>query len=164
MLWQKIFTMIPFKSIMSKSSTSNDCLINNYDYNNRQQEKQQNFGYHYGRITDDFVALGDISVDKDIDKLRDIIRSLNLTLGRCLDATLQIGEGMRHRTKIHMNILDGLDSCDGIRGEVITQRALLGGITSLKKACDSSDGSALEFSRGRLVSIPIEINNHLSAC
>ena len=88
MLWQKIFTMVPFKSIMSKSSTSNDCLINNYDYNNRQQEKQQNFGYHYGRITDDFVALGDISVDKDIDKLRDIIRSLNLTLGRCLDATL----------------------------------------------------------------------------
>ena len=52
-----------------------------------------------------------------------------------------------------MNILDGLDSCDGIRGEVI----MLGGTATLKKAYDVSDVSALEFSRGRSLSLPIKI-------
>jgi len=88
-----------------------------------------------------------MSVDKDINKLSDILHSLNDTLGRCLAATLQIGEGVRHRTKLHMDILGALDSCEGIRGEIITHRALLVGVTSLEKGYNTSDASAMEFSR-----------------
>jgi len=122
----------------------------NWDHHHhrRQQKQQQQRGYHYGGISDNLVVLGDMSVDKDINKLSDILHSLNDTLGRCLAATLQIGEGVRHRTKLHMDSLGALDSCEGVRGEIITHRALLVGVTSLEKGYNTSDASAMEFSRG----------------
>jgi len=138
----------PKKQYSDGPTTRNEGFTNNWDHHHQHHQKQQRRGYHYGSISDDLVVLGDISVDKDINKLRDIIRSLNDTLGRCLAATQQIGAGVRHRTKLHMNILGGLDSCEGIRGEIITQRALLLGVTSLEKGYNISDISAMELSRG----------------
>lgn len=78
------------------------------------------------------VVLGDLSVDKDIDKLHDIIRSVDSTLGRCLAACLAIGEAHRQEYSLHLRILWGLDSWEGMRGEFITQRALLHGVTALE--------------------------------
>ena len=132
-----------------KRVDTKDDFTNNADRHHcqQQEQQQQRHRYYYGGSDDD---LGDMSVDTDIDRLRDILSSLNKTLGMCLAATIQISEGVSQRIKLHMSILRGLDSCEGIRGVIITQRSLLEGVTSLEKGYHIYDTNAMEFSRGRI--------------
>jgi hypothetical protein len=92
------------------------------------------------------ALLGDITVDKDIKKLRSIIRSVDNSVGKCLDAIVKISEAVHERTLLHLSILKGLDSWGGLKGELIGQRALFMGVDSLQKAFDIGNKNGMTFS------------------
>ena len=101
-------------------------------------------GYHYGsaELTDHDGAdalLGDLSVDADIDRLREVIGSVDSILGQCLSTSVRIGKTRRKENKLHLDVLRGIDSWEGHRGALVSQRALLSGVSVLEGGNDVSD-------------------------
>lgn len=92
------------------------------------------------------TLLGEMSVDNDIDKLREIIGSVDNTLGRCLSASVGIGKMRRKRDALHLDIVRGLDSWEGARGKFIAQRALLNGVMALEQSDEITEESDLALS------------------
>ncbi|KAL7536321.1 hypothetical protein ACHAXR_007082 [Thalassiosira sp. AJA248-18] len=78
------------------------------------------------------AVLGSIRVDSDIDKLRDIIRSINRTLGQLYQSSLSIQLAHGARNAIQLDLLRAVDSWGDSGGEVISQRALVGGVAELE--------------------------------
>lgn len=99
--------------------------------------------FHGEEIDESATVLGEISVDNDIDRLREIIGSVDNTLGRCLAASTLIKDKQRKRDAFHRQIVRGLDRWEGLRGEIVSQRALLNGITALEKGIETSEKSLL---------------------
>ena len=104
--------------------------------------------YNYGSRIDEPAApddsaalLGDISVDRDIDKLREVIGSVDGLLNRCVTAGSRIGKTKRKENDLHMSILRGMDSWEGVRGELVSQRALLDGVSTLETGIGVSEDS-----------------------
>ena len=95
-----------------------------YDYGSRADE--------VASPDDSAAVLGDLSVDRDIDKLREVIGSVDNLLSRCLSAGARIGRAKRKGNDLHMSILRGMDSWEGVRGELVSQRALLDGVSTLE--------------------------------
>lgn len=98
--------------------------------------------------------LEDFSVDDDIDKLREVIGSVDNTLSRCLAASGGIGGARRKRDGLHLDIVRGLDSWEGLRGKFIAQRALLKGVSGLEQSRDVSEESDLELIEGENMVAP----------
>ena len=104
--------------------------------------------YNYGLRIDEPAApddsaalLGDISVDRDIDKLREVIGSVDGLLNRCVTAGSRIAKTKRKENDLHMSILRGMDSWEGVRGELVSQRALLDGVSTLEIGIGVSEDS-----------------------
>lgn len=95
--------------------------------------------------------LGEFSVDNNIDKLREVIGSVENTLSRCLSAIAGIGGARRVRLSLHLEIVKGFDSWQGMRGQFITQRALLRGVEGLDQSKDVSEESDLDIIDGTCV-------------
>ena len=115
---------------------------------NKLSQNGEGARYDYGsRIDgptapDDSAALlGDISVDRDIDKLREVIGSVDSLLNRCVTAGSRIGKAKRKENDLHMSILRGMDSWEGVRGELVSQRALLDGVSTLETGNGISENS-----------------------
>lgn len=86
--------------------------------------------------------LGDIAVDENIDKLREVIGSVDNTLTRCLASIGSIGKVRRERHTLHVNVVRGLDSWAGMRGKFVSQRSLMkgfAGIDQSKEVFEESD-------------------------
>ena len=94
------------------------------------------------------AILGDMSVDGDIDRLREIIGSVDDLLGRCLAAGSLIGEKRRKRAAIATSVIRNLDSWEGARGEIVSQRALLGSVTMLDRGDEASERSHAILNQG----------------
>jgi hypothetical protein len=118
--------------------------------------------FHYGspniqsRFTleceDDHGAafLGDVAVDENIDKLREVIGSVDNTLSRCLASIGAIGKGQREKQTLHLNVVGGLDSWVGMRGKFISQRSLLRGIEGIEQSKEISEEGDLALIDGKL--------------
>jgi hypothetical protein len=87
--------------------------------------------------------LGDISVDEHIDKLREVIGSVDNTLSRCLASGGGIGRARRERNALHLDIVQGFDSWKGLRGKFIGQRALLKGLSGIEQSNEVYEESDL---------------------
>ncbi|CAB9513367.1 expressed unknown protein [Seminavis robusta] len=87
--------------------------------------------------------LGDISVDEHIDKLREVIGSVDNTLSRCLASGGAIGRARRERLTLHLDIVQGFDSWKGLRGKFIQQRALLKGVSGIEQSSEVYEESDL---------------------
>lgn len=102
--------------------------------------------YHYGpgaietlvELDNDERArkafLGDIAVDDNIDKLREVIGSVDNTLSRCLTSIGGIGKAQRERQSLHLDVVRGLDSWTGMRGKFVSQRPLLKGVAGIEQS------------------------------
>ena len=75
-------------------------------------------------------TLGDVSLDSDIDRLRDIIYGLRNDLGKCLTSLVAFDDATRRRAALHLRMLTILDNWEGMRGQIISQKALLNGASS----------------------------------
>lgn len=112
--------------------------------------------FHYGSMTevdllsfesndDDTrsVVLGNMLVDDNIDKLREVIGSVENTLSRCLGSSGSVGTARRERLKTQIDVIRGLDSWDGMRGQFVSQRALLRGIGGMSQSREIYEESDL---------------------
>ncbi|KAL9181413.1 hypothetical protein ACHAXT_010218 [Thalassiosira profunda] len=78
------------------------------------------------------AVLGTIRVENDIDKLRDIIRSINRTLGKMCQCSVLVQSAQDDRNAIQLGLLRDIDTWGDSRGEVISQRALVKGVAELQ--------------------------------
>jgi hypothetical protein len=116
-------------------------------------EKETRFRYgtpptQEGLIIDSFVDekrvfLGEMAVDENIDKLREVIGSVDNTLSRCLASSGCIERARRERQSLHLDILRGLDSWEGLRGKFVSQRALLKGVSGIEQSREVFEESDL---------------------
>lgn len=89
------------------------------------------------------VFLGDISVDEHIDKLREVIGSVDNTLSRCLASSGGIGRARRDKLALHLDIVQGFDSWKGLKGKFIGQRPLLKGVSGIEQSNEVYEESDL---------------------
>lgn len=80
------------------------------------------------------ALLGDIAVDENIDKLREVIGSVDHTLSRCLASSGAIGSAHSQRMALHLDIVRGLDLYEGLKGKFVSQRALLKGVSGIDQS------------------------------
>lgn len=96
------------------------------------------------------VFLGDIAVDENIDKLREVIGSVDNTLCRCLASSGGTGKAHKERLNLHLNVVRGLDSWEGMRGKFICQRSLLKGVAGVEQSKEIYEESDLALIDGTL--------------
>ncbi len=107
-------------------------------------------GDHYGMYNNN-TSLGDIDVEKDTVRLRDLLRKVDKSFSLCCKAMSAIGENRHGRAQLQMNILRSIDNWEGMRGKILAQRSLLNGVNSLEKANRRSDDCYVAFSEGKLL-------------
>jgi hypothetical protein len=95
------------------------------------------------------VYLGEMAIDENIDKLREIIGSVDNTLSRCMASSCGIERSRRERFMINLDILRGLDSWEGLRGKFISQRALLKGVSNMEQSREVFEESDLTLIDGK---------------
>jgi hypothetical protein len=78
--------------------------------------------------------LSDMAVDQNIDKLREVIGSVDNTLSRCLASSGAIGKAHKDRQLLHLEIVRGLDSFAGMRGKFVSQRSLMKGVAGIEQS------------------------------
>ena len=87
-------------------------------------------------------------MDENIDKLREVIGSVDNTLSRCLASSGGIGRARRELLALHLQIIRGFDSFEGLRGQFVSQRALLKGVSGVEQSRDVFEESDLAFIDG----------------
>jgi len=102
--------------------------------------------FHYGSATlpenflfqddESAVLLGTLSIDDNIDKLREVIGSVDNTLRRCLASGGGIGKVRKDRNIVQLDVVKGFDGWEGMRGQFISQRSLLKGVNGLEQSKD----------------------------
>eukprot|EP00546_Thalassionema_frauenfeldii_P000257 CAMPEP_0178931358 /NCGR_PEP_ID=MMETSP0786-20121207/21870_1 /TAXON_ID=186022 /ORGANISM="Thalassionema frauenfeldii, Strain CCMP 1798" /LENGTH=1100 /DNA_ID=CAMNT_0020608235 /DNA_START=318 /DNA_END=3620 /DNA_ORIENTATION=+ len=125
-------------------------IVNRPDGGFHIQEERFHYGVDGDRVNIsqpceiESAFLGDFQVDDNIDKLREVIGSVDSTLSRCLSASGGIGSARRERLGLHLELVQGFDSWEGLRGRFISQRALLKGVTGLEQSKEISEESDLD--------------------
>lgn len=119
--------------------------------------------FHYGNTTslhdsfllgsaideDSTVLLGTLSIDDNIDKLREVIGSVDNTLSRCLASGGGTGKVRRDRHAVQLDVVKGFDGWEGMRGQFISQRSLLKGVKGLEQAKEIFEEGDLVLIDGR---------------
>lgn len=106
-------------------------------------------GYVEGQLIDpDFddtfsVFLGEVNVDENIDKLREVIGSVDNTLSRCRMSSGSIGKAQKERLDMHLQIIRNLDSWGGMRGKFVSQRPLMKGLDGIEHSKEVYEESNL---------------------
>ena len=133
------------------------------DKNKGKSSERQENRFRYGSPTlqerllsedpDDAHAayLGEFAVDDNIDRLRDIIGSVDNTLSRCMASSGGIGKARRERLSLHLDVVRGLDSWEGLRGKFVSQRALLKGVSGIEQSRAVFDESDLALIDGMYI-------------
>lgn len=95
------------------------------------------------------ALLGDISVDENIDKLREVIGSVDHTLSRCLASSGAVGNAHQQIMTLHLDIVRGLDLYEGLKGRFVSQRALLKGVSGIEQSREVFEESGLALNDGK---------------
>lgn len=96
------------------------------------------------------TSLGDIDVERDTGRLRDLLRQVDKSFSLCCVAMSIIGENRHARAQLQMNILRSIDSWEGMRGKILAQRPLLNGVNSLENTSRQTDDCYVAFSEDML--------------
>lgn len=108
--------------------------------------------------------LGDIAVDENIGKLREVIGSVEHTLARCLASIGGVAKSQSERQSLHVEVVSGLDSWGGMRGKFVSQRSLLKGVSGIelcKELYAEGDTSMID---GKLAEVRGNFLDSVSAC
>mmetsp|Transcript_1311 Transcript_1311/g.1490 ORF Transcript_1311/g.1490 Transcript_1311/m.1490 type:complete len:1252 (-) Transcript_1311:570-4325(-) len=89
------------------------------------------------------VYIGEMVIDENIDKLREVIGSLDNTLSRCMASSCGIERSRGKTFSLHLEILRGLDSWEGLRGKFVSQKALLKGVIGMEQSREVFEESDL---------------------
>lgn len=102
------------------------------------------------------VYLGEMAIDENIDKLREVIGSVDNILSRCMASSCGIERSRRERFAISLDILRGLDSWEGLRGKFVSQRALLKGVSNMEQSREVFEESDLTLIDGKYESMQLQ--------
>ncbi len=94
------------------------------------------------------TTLGDMEVERDIDRLRELLRRVDKGFTSCCNSLVETNKHRRSRDLLHVSILRGIDNWNGMRGKILSQRALLNGVTGLESSSRGSDTSHASFKEG----------------
>jgi hypothetical protein len=125
--------LAPERKILSEGSdiSAPNCSENRFHYGNG---SSFNFNLDDDKYGNGFLC--DASVDVNIDKLREVIGSVDNTLSRCLASSGGIGKAQKERQAIHLDVVRGLDSFAGMRGKFVSQRSLMKGVAGIGQSKD----------------------------
>ena len=114
------------------------------------------------KIVDDTAdaALGPIKVDDDIEKIRDIVCSVDNTMGKLYRASATIRSAQHERNSILLELLRDVDSWGDIHGEAINQCDLVNGVAELEKHNSSIETSNKNLCRGKFFCVVASTKNH----
>ena len=87
-----------------------------------------------GILTSDAATLGPVKVDGDIDKLKNIIKSMDLILRRLHKSSISIELAQAARNELQLNLLKDIDSFGQSHVSVISQRSLVNGAAALDRS------------------------------
>lgn len=121
--------------------------------------RQDESRFHYGTLSQqqrllldnlaqDGSVFGMLSVDDNVDKLRQVIGSVNKTLSKCLTSIGKTGKAELDRQAKQMEIVRGLDSWSGMRGKFVSQRSLMEGFVNIEQCKDVKDEGILALVDG----------------
>ncbi|GKY96950.1 hypothetical protein MPSEU_000654000 [Mayamaea pseudoterrestris] len=96
-------------------------------------------------------VLSDMAVDDNIDKLREVIGSVDNTLSRCLASCGSIGKADRDRQYLHLDVVRSLDSFAGMRGKFVSQRSLMKGVAGIEQSGALYEEAYISMIDGRLL-------------
>lgn len=98
----------------------------------------------------DSMALGDVSVDRDIERLRDIIITVDKSLSRCLSSGLCVGAEGNDKIGNQINLLKAIGCGDNWCGRILNQKASLKGIEMLEMNRELSLSNTRSFISGKV--------------
>jgi hypothetical protein len=161
----------PERRILCAGSSTVSVELNGATAASSSSFKEQSSRFHYGSGQGDHfhssdhsevesAFLGDFSVD---DNIREVIGSVDNTLSRCLSASAGIGEAREERLSYHLELVQGFDSWEGLKGRFVSQRALLKGIAGLEQSKEIFEESDLEMIDGRFNQVNIVALNVVTA-
>jgi hypothetical protein len=93
--------------------------------------------------------LGEIDVERDIERLRELLRRVSRSFGSCCTSLAGINENLRTRELLHVSILRNIDCWEGLRGKILSQKALLHGVSSLENSRMIGCNSFSSFFEGK---------------
>lgn len=96
------------------------------------------------------ASLGEIDVERDIERLRDVLRRVDKCFSSCCSALVKINKNRKAREHIHMGILQDMDNWIEMRGKIITQRALLEGVEKLELSQQILEEDFYQFGEGMM--------------
>ena len=113
----------------------------------------QGLAQELGNNTEDSkpALLGDIAVDENIDKLREVIGSVDHTLSRCSASSVAVGSAHRQIMALHLDIVRDLDVYEGLKGRFVSQRALLKGVSGIEQSLEVFEESDMALNDGMFV-------------
>ena len=119
-------------------------------------ERTERFKYGSGHLDDSqhlpsdggTAFLADIAVDENIDKLREVIGSVDNTLNRCLASLAKIEESTFKRNVLQHEIVKGLDAWPEMRGKFVSQRSLMKGVAGIEQSTEICEEGVSNFSEG----------------
>lgn len=95
--------------------------------------------------------LADIAVEQNIDKLREVIGSVDNTLNRCHLSVARIRSAHKQRLQLHLGFLRGIDSWPEMRGRFVSQRSLMKGVAGIDHSREVYDESDEALINGKFV-------------
>jgi len=101
-------------------------------------------------VGDKLSIIGTMNVETDIDKVREVIKSVDHTLGKMHDASVNVQKAQIERNAFKTSLLRDIDSWCG-SGDVISQRALVAGVAEISTANGNSELSYKYLSNGECV-------------
>lgn len=121
------------------------------------KEKSKHKSYHdFGTAYGDSFAsqeqgsitIGDVSVDRDINRLREMMRTVDKSLNSGFSAGLLIGAESSEKVNHQLDFLKEID-IDGLCPRFISQNALLNGVESLERNRNALNDSSEQFVNGK---------------
>lgn len=100
------------------------------------------------------VYIGEMAIDENIDKLREVIGSVDNILSRCMASSGSIERSRRERLDTHLKLLRGLDSWEGLQGMFVNQRSLLKGVSGIEQSREVWEESDLALMDGKHIIVP----------
>ena len=106
-------------------------------------------------VGDKLSTLGTVNVEIDIDKVREVIKSVDHTIGKMHNASVNVKKAQHERNAFKTSLLRDIDSWCGSSGDVISQRALVSGVAEISSAYHNSESSSKYLSNGESMCMKI---------
>jgi len=97
-------------------------------------------------VGDKLSTIGTMNVETDVDKVREVLKSVDHTISKIYNASVNFQKAQHERNAFKASLLRGIDSWCGSSGDVISQRALVSGVAEIRTADFKSDISCKDLS------------------